>query len=405
MSGQGIFAGLKVLDFSWAAAGPIITKQLSDNGATVVKVESTRHPDSVRLGGPFKDGKPGINRSGFFADFNSSKLGISVDLNHPRAAEVILPMARWADIAADSFRPGVLAKWGFGYDDLCKVNPGIIMLSSSLYGASGPWSRHAGFGAQGQAIAGFHGMTGWPDRPPAVPKGAYTDSVSPRYGAAALVAALIHRDRTGEGQYIEIAQVDAGVTFLTPEMLGLQLTGIETERRGNADPRALLHGVFPCRGEDRWIAIEAWTDAQWRACLELLERTGTGEAILHAPSDQRRREREPVEQAIGRLTAVWDPFELMAALRAAGVPAGVPLRGSDMLADPTLRQRGHFWNLSHPEMGDLDYSGPAYRFEATPSRLTKAAPCLGEDTDDVLSDILGMRQDEIEGLRTAGVLT
>jgi benzylsuccinate CoA-transferase BbsF subunit len=402
---EHVFSGIKVADFTWAAAGPIMTKQLSDNGATVVKIESRRHPDSVRLGGPFTDGKPGINRSGFFADFNSSKLSVSVDLNHPRAADVILPLVRWADIVADSFRPQVMARWGFGYEKLREINPRLIVISSSLYGAEGPWSSHPGFGAQGQAIAGFHNMTGWPDRPPAVPKGAYTDSVSPRFGAAALVAALIHREKTGEGQFIEMAQTDSGVMFLSPQLLEFQLTGEEAQRDGNADPRALLHAVFPCQGEDRWIAIEAWTQAQWTACLDVLTVSGEPDDILTAPADVRAANREGVEAAIARLTALRDPFELMAALRAAGVPAGVALRGSDLLVDETLRKRGHFWELPHPEMGPLDYNGPAYRFETTPSRLTKAAPCLGEDTAFVLKDILAFDDQKIAELTEAGVLT
>ena len=190
-AGTGIFAGLKVADFTWAAAGPIVTKQLSDNGATVVKVESFKHPDSIRLGGPFTDDRPGINRSGFFADFHSSKLGMAVDMSHPRALEIIRPLIEWADVVAESFRPGVMEKWGLGYAELKKIKSDIVMLSSSLYGANGPWAKHPGYGAQGQALTGIHAMTGWPDRDPAMPKGAYSDSVSPRFALSALMAALM----------------------------------------------------------------------------------------------------------------------------------------------------------------------------------------------------------------------
>lgn len=400
MNGK-IFEGLKVLDFTWAAAGPIVTKQLADNGATVIKVESARHPDSVRLGGPFKEDKPGLNRSGFFADFNSSKLGIAVDANHPRANEVLHPLVEWADIIAESFRPGIMQRWGLAYEQLRQINPRLIMISSSLYGAGGPWSAHPGYGAQGQALAGLHGLTGWPDRAPSAPKGAYTDSVSPRFAVAALVAALIHRERTGEGQYIELSQIEPSLGFLTPQLLEYQMTGHAAERAGNADPRALLHGLFPCAGEDRWIAIEAWKAEEWEALLEVL---GTDDPLLHAPAAERAAQRARVEEAISALTRPWEPFALMAALRAADVPAGVALKGSDLLTEETLLVRGHFTYLNHPEMGRLAYNGPAYRFEKTPSELTKAAPCLGEDTDRVLKELIMLSESQIGELRSAGVL-
>lgn len=396
-----IFEGLKVLDFTWAAAGPIVTKQLADNGAKVIKVESRRHPDSVRLGGPFKDDKPGINRSGFFADFNSSKVGISIDTTHPLASEILHPLVAWADIIAESFRPGVMERWGLGYDRLQKINPTLIYLSSSLYGADGPWAEHPGYGAQGAALAGLHGLTGWPDRPPAAPKGAYTDSVSPRFACAALMAALIHREKTGEGQRVELSQIEATVTFLTPQLLQYQDTGVAVERSGNADPHALCHGVFPCRGDDRWIAIEIWTEAEWTALGKVL---GLEDAfsllIARRPCDL-----SAMEAVVGNSTSSWDAFELMAALRSAGVSAGVALKGSDLLEEPSLIRRNHFWELSHAEMGSLKYNGPAYRFEKTPSELTKAAPLLGEDTDAVLSELLCLSADQIARYRESGVLT
>lgn len=401
---ESIFSGLKVADFTWAAAGPIITKQLADNGATVIKVESFRHPDSIRLGGPFTDDKPGINRSGFFADFHSSKLGIAVDMGHQRAARVIEPLVQWADIVAESFRPGVMARWGFDYASLRRINPRIIMLSSSLYGADGPWASHPGYGAQGQALAGLHSLTGWPDRPPAVPKGAYTDAASPRFGAAALVAALIHRERTGVGQHVELSQIEATVQLLAPELLEYQITGQERTRNGNRKAGATLHGVYPCKGEERWIAIEVETDEQWHALVDVLSASGAVPALRSfdpVPGDAEPDERD---SAVAAATAQWDALELMGALRDAGVPAGVANKGSDLLSDEALRARGHFWPLHHSEMGTLEYNGPAYRFERTPARLTRAAPMLGQHTDQVLRDQLGFDPTEIDELRALGVL-
>jgi benzylsuccinate CoA-transferase BbsF subunit len=401
---EGIFAGLKVADFTWAAAGPIATKQLADNGATVVKVESLHHPDSVRLGGPFIDDKPGINRSGFFADFNSSKLSLAVNMGHPRAAEVIVPLVKWADVVAESFRPGVMQRWGFGYDDIRKHNPSIIMLSSSLNGEDGPWSSHPGFGAQGQALAGIHGVTGWPDRPPAAPKGAYTDSVSPRLAASALLAAMIHREKTGIGQHVRLSQVEATITLLTPQLLEFQIAGRKAERQGNDKKTALLHGVFRCLGDERWIAIEVENETQWRGLLDVLARTHTLAPALTKHEPWRGHERRVLEQAIEEATARWDAFVLMDELLAAGVPAGVALKACDLLDNPMLEDRRHFSPLQHPEMGTLKYNGPAYRFSQTPSKLTRAAPCLGQDSSMVLTELLALNTATIEDLRRSGVL-
>jgi len=391
MSGQ-IFTGLKVADFTWAAAGPIMTKQLADNGATVVKIESRKHLDSMRLGGPYAGNTPGIDRSGFFADFNSSKLSMALDMTRPEARAVALRLARWADVVADSFRPGILDRWGIGYDTLRASNPGIIMISSSLYGASGPWRDHPGYGAQGAALAGIHGLTGWPDRLPSAPKGAYTDSVTPRYGLAALMAALIHRERTGEGQRIELSQVEAGVEFLAPEILRLQVSGEEVVRRGNSGESGIVHGVYPCAGEDRWIAIEARDEVEWDALVGVLGDLGDP------------REPGGLDGRVAAATGPHDGFELAGKLRAARVPAGVVARGSDLFEDPILREREHFRPLPHPEMGTVGYNGPAYRFSDTPTVLTRAAPCLGEDTDDVLRGLLGYTDDEVTDLRDSGIL-
>lgn len=394
---KGIFDGLKVCDFMWAAAGPITTKQLSDNGATVVKVESSKHPDSIRLGGPFIDNKPGINRSGFFADFHSSKLGMAVDMSHDDRLDIIRPLVEWADVVTDSFRPGTMQKWGLGYEDLKKINPKIIVLSSSLHGSTGPWAKHPGYGAQGAALAGIQHMTGWPDRPPATPKGAYSDSVSPRYALSALMAALIHREKTGEGQYVELAQIEATVQLVAPQLLDLQVTGREAQRNGNRKEGAIQHGVYPCAGEERWIVIECEAETQWRALRDTL---GAPERLDVARVDGP----EALDTVIAEITAPQDAFDLAKRLQDVGVPAAVAYKGSDLLEDPILEARDHFWPLDHEEMGTLKYNGPAYRFEKTPTVLRSASPRLGEHTEHVMSDILGFSDTEIDAFRDRGLL-
>jgi benzylsuccinate CoA-transferase BbsF subunit len=318
-------------------------------------------------------------------------------MSNPAALEIIRPLIEWADVVAESFRPGVMKKWGLDFESLRAINPRIVMLSSSLYGAGGPWARHPGYGAQGQALSGIHGMTGWPDRPPAMPKGAYSDSVSPRYALSALIAALIHREKTGEGQHVELSQIEATAQLMAPELLAYQVTGEEITRQGSRKPGSILHGVFPCAGDERWIALDCVTEAQFAALGGVL---GDG-AGLDAARDNGL---DALDEAVATLTARRDAFALMAACRKADVPAGVANKASDLLNDDVLNARHHFWPLDHAEMGELRYNGPAYRFEKTPSALRFASPRLGEHTDAVMTRILGFKDADIERFKAEGLL-
>jgi benzylsuccinate CoA-transferase BbsF subunit len=221
---------------------------------------------------------------------------------------------------------------------------------------------------------------------------------------AALTAALIWRARSGLGQRIELSQVETTVEILAPQLLEYQLTGTAPGRAGNALPGRRLHAVLPCAGDDAWIAVEVRTDAEWAGLLGALDRYGDTEPLRKLTAVQSLDRPAEVERLVAEITATADRFELMDRLQAARVPSGVVLSGSDLLADRRLRSRGHFWALAHPEMGTLDYNGPAYRLERTPSRLTSAAPLLGEHTDEVMRTVLGLDEAEIARLHADGVL-
>ena len=232
----GILAGVRVWDASWVGVGPLTAKYLADYGATVVHTETAARPDVLRNGPPFRDGVPGIDRSQFFADFNASKYGLGLDLKHPRGRGVALALAGWADVVLESFSPGVMAQFGLGYGALAEVNPSLVMLSTSMNGQTGPRRKFAGFGTVMAAMAGFCEITGWPDRPPGSPYGAYTDFVSPRFAATALLAALDHRRRTGQGQYIDLAQYEASVQLHAPWLLDFEVNGQLVSRDGASLP-------------------------------------------------------------------------------------------------------------------------------------------------------------------------
>ena len=211
--------GLKVLDFCWVVAGPMTTKYLAEHGATVVRVESGNRTDVLRNGGPFKGGQSGVNRSGYFANQNANKLGITIDLRHEKAGNLLLRLVRWADLVTENFTPGTMERLGLGYDNLVEVNPEIIMFSTSMLGRGGPFASQPGFGAVMASLSGLTYITGWPDRSPVNPYGAYTDFVAPRFGVAAILAALDYRRRTGKGMHLDLAQLETSLQLSAPLLL------------------------------------------------------------------------------------------------------------------------------------------------------------------------------------------
>src|SRR5205823_7199682 len=238
------FAGVKIADFSWIGVGPITAKYFADHGATVVRVETVQPADRLRLVGPFKDNVAGPDRCQFFASFNTSKLSLALNLKQPEGLEVAKRLVGWADICLDSFTAGTIADLGLGYEVVREINPSIIMASTCLLGQTGPAASLAGYGYHAAAICGFYEITGWNDRPPAGPFNAYTDTIAPRFLAATLMAALDHRRRTGEGQYVDQAQMESSLHFLSPELLDHQRSGRTPRRAGNASPTVCPHDAY-----------------------------------------------------------------------------------------------------------------------------------------------------------------
>ncbi len=405
-AGQDPFAGLKVWDMSWVGVGPLTARYLADYGATVVRLDNGTRADVLRVNPPFRDGVPGINRSGFYADFNASKLGLGLDLAVAEAREVALRMTAWADVVLESFTPHALRSMGLHYDALREVNPSVVMLSTCMQGQTGPHRDYRGFGQLMGGLTGFYQLTGWPDRDPAMVFGAYTDFVAQRFCATALIAALDHRRRTGQGQHIDVSQLEASINLLGPELLDYDVNGRVATRQGNRDPRMAPHGVFPCRAVgtglagERWVAIAVEDDDQWQALVEVLDRpTWATDPALHTLAGRKAAE-DGIEGHLAAWTADQDAATLAARLqpKVAAAPVNPP---DDLHRDPQLAHLGYFETLDHPVMGPTAYNGMQARLSATPGWLRKPAPCLGEDTLMVLSDLLGYDDDEIGDLFVA----
>jgi len=236
-------ADLKILDLSWVGVGPITVKYLADHGATVIRVESHARLDVVRLCPPWHDAKPGIERSQFYASYNTSKSGLALDLGKPEARAIVRRLAAWADVVVESFTPRVMRGWGLGWEDLQQVNPRLVMMSTCLQGQTGPHAAYPGYGQLMAALSGFYELSGWPDRGPSPPYGAYTDFIVPRLAASALLAAIDHQRQTGEGQYLDVSQLEASLHFLAPALLAYELDGTVTTRTGNFSDHAAPHGA------------------------------------------------------------------------------------------------------------------------------------------------------------------
>jgi crotonobetainyl-CoA:carnitine CoA-transferase CaiB-like acyl-CoA transferase len=398
------FDGLKVADFAWVGVGPITSKALADHGATVVHVETSTRPDILRLVPPFKDGVPGIDRAQFMANFNSSKLGLALNLADEQGRKLARRLIDWADVVVESFTPGTMARWGMDYATLSKDRPDLIMLSTCLRGQTGPERTYGGFGGQGAALAGLHGITGWPDRAPAGTWGAYTDFIAPRYAVAALASALYHRARTGEGQYIDESQIEAAIHFMEPLVLDYTVNGRVAPPAGHDSLYACPHGVYCTAGTERYVAIAVQTAEQWRALCRLAPL----EAFAKPPFDhlaKRQAARPAIDAALAAWTRDQEPFDLARRLKEAGVPASVVMRPSDLYRDAQLLHRGFFVTLDHAEMGPTPYDGAVTRFSATPGDPRFAAPTLGQHTHAILPDLLGLTDDDIVTYAAAGVLS
>ncbi len=403
MDKHGALRGIKVADFSWAAAGPLVSQCLAHCGGQVVRVESITRADGQRTTAPFKDGIPGIDRAGMFAYFNTNKYGFSLDLNHPKGVEVARRLICWADIVVENFRPGIMRKWGLAYEDIVKIKPEIIMLSTSAQGQTGSSAYRSAFGIELAGLAGFSHFIGWPDRAPRAMTMAYTDTISPPIGIVAVMVALAMRHKTGKGQWIDLSQFECGIQYLSPALMDYDVNGQQGGRQGNSHYWATPHGVYRCKGDDRWCVIAVFTDEEWKTFCRIIEHPAwTNDPELASILNRKKREDE-----INRLVEEWTinctPEEIVTLMQANGIAAGIVENNRDTLSDPQLRYRNHLVPLDHPVIGMYEGEAPPFKLSETPPEVRMPAPCYGEHNEYVCSQLLGMSDKEFIELSNEGV--
>jgi benzylsuccinate CoA-transferase BbsF subunit len=391
--------GVKIVEFAAFAAGPAVGKHLADHGATVVHVESRVRPDGFRAHyPPYKDNITGLNRSGLFALCNNDKLDITLNLKASKATELAKRIAGWADVVIENFSPGTIGRLGLGYDDLKKVHPDLIMLSSSNLGQTGPHAHHAGFGSQLSSLAGFTHLTGYPNGAPQILYGPYIDYIAVAYGAVAILAALDYRRRTGRGNYIDTAQYETGLQYLAPLLLDYKVNGTIATRNANRDPAAAPHGAYPCKGEDSWCAISVHSDKEWQTLCKVMGNPNWSAEAKFSSHAARKANEDELDAKVGEWTRGFVARDLMDKLQAASLKAGVVNTMRDVYTDPQLAQRPQWVELEHPEIGKMHYQRPPFLLGKTPPGPSKRDPLLAEHNEYFYRQLLGLSEAEYRQL-------
>ncbi|MFJ8197107.1 CoA transferase [Streptomyces sp. NPDC096152] len=388
-------AGVRVVDFTTAWSGPLSTRILALLGAEILKVESYSRMDAWR--GPAKaptatefypDGEPGerpYNRNAWFNAQNLGKKSVLLDLKTDTGRRQALDLCQDSDLVVTNFTPGTMDRLGLGFDELRKINPTIVMVEMSGFGATGPLRSHRAYGQTMEAMAGITSLIGYDEESGPLGSGsAYLDPMGGLAGAAAALTALRHRDRTGQAQYIELAQREAAMSWIGDIILDAIDTGVDPSPQGNALPAAFPHDAFPCRGEDQWVAIAVHSSAQWAAlCTELGWTDWADDPALRDVA-ARQAAGEEIVGRLSALTAEHDKMALARRLQCAGVPAAPVQNGKDLFQDPQLRHRGWFARLVHPEAGTHEYAGLPLESARQILQPTSAAPLLGQHSAEVL---------------------
>ena len=394
------FAGIRVLDFGWAIVSPLTTRMLSIFGADVVKLEFRGRPDTLRMTGPYPQGHPSMDGSSVYVSINAGKRSLGIDINHPKGRELIHRMAAQADIVCENFTPGTAARLGYGYENFRAIRDDIIMMSLSMQGQTGPRADQPGLGNHLQAMSGLDYLTGFPDGRPQGPNQVLPDFVGPWMSIASLICALEHRRRTGEGQYLDISQREAIMLYLQPALIEYGVTGVSPERRGNSSPIHAPHGVYPGQGKERWIAIAVTDDGEWRALHALLPKTMSTRFPADLPTPGRLALREALDTALAGWTASHDPNELANRLQEHGVRAHLVCDGQNLLDDPQLAFREHYFTREHSKLGPSLMVANSFRISSAEPRF-EAGPRYARDSVAVLEDWLQLGADEFADLLAA----
>ncbi|MGB2856628.1 MAG: CoA transferase [Dehalococcoidia bacterium] len=390
--------GVRIADFCWLWAGAYATGLLALLGAEVIKIESMARPDPSRkmtltIGQAFE----GVEHSPVFNSINLNKLSVSLNLKQPEAVVLAKKIVQISDVASENMRPGAMDSIGLGYDVLKEVKPDIIMLSSSAFGAEGPLRRYGGYAPSFACYSGLAHLTGYSDGPPNPMTGS-TDLMSATTSAFAIMAALNHRQHTGQGQHIDMASVESLAVFTGDALMEYIMNGRVQSRNGNHDRIMAPHNCYRCRGDDKWVSIAVATDEEWQAFCNAAGHPEWASDERFADTYSRWKNERELNDLIGEWTVNYTHYEVTEILQKAGVAAIPSFSNEEIFSDPHFKARELAVEVEHPSMGKQVVLGPPWRLSETPARVTKSAPTMGENNEYVFGEILGMSGKEIARL-------
>ncbi len=403
--------GIRVADFSWFGAGPIAGRTLADFGADVIRIESEARVDGLRLGQPQKPGKSGYNVCAYFNNFNADKRSFLLNMSAEGSREVALRLIERSDIFLSNLTPRIFERWGLTYDELREVKPDIIAAYQPMQGLTGPHRDFLGFGAVLTPTTAISHLSGDPERRPVGVGTNYPDyAVNPGHTIVAILAALRHRRRTGQGQRIELAQIESVSATMGPALLDYTANGVNQIRKGNQSSWMCPHGIYRCTddpsGRERWIAIAVGSDAQWESLCTVAEGSAFASDDRFSTLRGRRRNEPELNESVSAWTASFDAASLAIQLQSVGVAASLVHDAEDMCEhDEHLSERGFYEYLDHPETDISLYDGPIVKLHNTPGYLASPAPLFGQHTYEVATEVLGYSPEEVAELTASGVLS
>lgn len=392
-------------DFSWVWAGPFCAMHLAHLGAEVIKLESNVHIDAARRLAYYpKDMEPGVNRCALFNQWGQGKKSILLNLTTEKGIAIAKELISKSDVVLQNFATGVMDKLGLGYETLKKLKPDIIMASISGYGQTGPQRKYMAYGPAIPPLTGLSSLTGYAGGPPQEVGMAYGDPTSGIHAAVAICAALAARQRTGQGQHVDVSLWQT-VAALVPEgWMDYAMNGTQPSRQGNHDLWMSPHNCFRCAGEDEWVTIACGTEEEWRALCRAIGQPQLATDARFASASARKAHEEALDQIITAWTTAREKWEVTQVLQAVGVAAFPSMSGKDLVEDPHLNARDFFVRLPHPEVGVRTHMGMPWLLTRGPNGVRRPAPLLGQDTEQVLHDVLGYSAQDVARLKDEQIL-